>query len=691
MKYSVLCSLVILFIASSCSNQDKEVEDRPNIIFIMADDHAYQAISSYDGSLNETPNIDKLAEAGIRFNNSFCTNSICGPSRAVMLTGKYSHINGHIDNRVSFDGEQQTFPKLLQKAGYQTAMVGKWHLKSDPTGFDYWNILPGQGHYYNPDFIENGERKRIEGYVTDITTDIAMDWLDKRQKDQPFCLLLHHKAPHRNWMPSKENLNKYDTVNFPIPKTFFDDYSTRSQAAHTQKMEIDDDMYYAYDLKLPEFENAEQGLNKRKSDSLYWKSVFGRMTKEQQEDWNIAYQEKNLQMANAKFEGKELAIWKYNRYMQDYLACIASVDENVGVLLKYLEENNLKDNTIIVYTSDQGFYLGEHSWFDKRFMYEQSLKTPLIISYPKSIKTSVNSDHLVSNLDYAPTLLDFAGITIPEDMQGMSMKSILEGKEATTWRDAVYYHYYEYPAEHSVKRHYGIRTDRYKLIHFYYDIDEWELYDLKNDPDEIKNIYHEENNHQLVDSLKVKLKELQKQYKDDEGDLFLPKPDKKVEHIAIDCSVKLKYPYHKKYSGGGNNALTNGIIAQESKYSNGLSKAWQAFSGDDLEAIVDLGELKEVNSISCSFLKDINSWIFLPKKVSYHTSVDGVTFEKVYEEQVDLSKENSEMLIKTIAAKVENKSIRYIKVIAENIGVCPDWHDGAGGKSWIFADEIIVQ
>lgn len=691
MKYSFLFSLMILLIISSCSNQDEIIKDRPNIIFIMADDHAYQAISSYDGSLNETPNIDKLAETGIRFNNSFCTNSICGPSRAVMLTGKYSHINGHIDNRVSFDGEQQTFPKLMQQAGYQTAMVGKWHLKSDPTGFDYWNILPGQGHYYNPDFIENGERKRIEGYVTDITTDIALDWLDKRQKDQPFCLLLHQKAPHRNWMPSQENLNKYDTVNFPVPKTFFDDYSTRGQAAHTQKMEIADDMYYAYDLKLPEFEDSEQGLNKRKSDSIYWKSVFERMTKEQQEDWNDAYQEKNLQMMNAHFEGKELAIWKYNRYMQDYLACIASVDENVGFLLKYLEENNLKDNTIIVYTSDQGFYLGEHSWFDKRFMYEQSLRTPLIISYPKNIYASVNSDHLVSNLDYAPTLLDFAGITIPEDMQGLSMKNILEGNDAVAWRDAVYYHYYEYPAEHSVKRHYGIRTDRYKLIHFYYDIDEWELYDLKNDPDEIKNIYNEESNLQLVDSLKVKLKELQKQYKDDKGDLFLPKPDKKIDHLGKNCKIDLKHSFHKKYSGGGKQALLDGVIAQESKYSNGLSKAWQAFSGDNLEAIVDLAELKEVNSISCSFLKDNNSWIFLPKKVSYHISVDGVAFEKVFEEQADLGKGNSEILIKTIAAKVENRSTRYIKVIAENIGVCPDWHDGAGGKAWIFADEIIIQ
>ncbi len=314
--------IVILFLSSlqACNFQKTErTLKQPNIIFIMSDDHAYQAISSYGSTLNQTPNIDRLAEEGVRFNAGFCTNSICAPSRAVMLTGKYSHINEHIDNFATFNGDQQTFPKLLQQAGYKTAMIGKWHLKSEPTGFDYWNILPGHGHYYNPDFIENGVTKKITGYVTDITNDIALNWLANRDKEKPFCLLLHHKAPHRNWMPGPDYLNKYDTVEFPLPQTFFDDYSTRGASAHDQKMKISDDLLMAYDLKIPSSYNSSQKSKKQKVDSDYWSADYKRMNTDQKEAWDKAYKFKNDEFINANLKGEELAKWKYQRYIQDYL------------------------------------------------------------------------------------------------------------------------------------------------------------------------------------------------------------------------------------------------------------------------------------------------------------------------------------------------------------------------------------
>ena len=325
------CFLAVAFFGCS-QNQDNKADrpTAPNIVFIMADDHAYQAISAYDGTLNETPNIDRLADEGMRFTRSFVTNSICGPSRAVMLTGKYSHLNGFIDNQVAFDGSQQTFPKLLQKAGYQTAIVGKWHLKSEPTGFDYYNILPGQGHYYNPDFIENGERKRIPGYVTDLTTDFAIKWLEGRNQDKPFCLLVHHKAPHRNWMPAPEYLIKYDDVQFPLPKTFFDDYSTRGSSAKEQELSIEKDMQMAYDVKVPQLYRKTQPETRQRPDSMEWSLIAGRMNEEQRAAWDKAYQQKNDALIMAELNGDDLTRWKYQRYMQDYLSCIASEDDNVG-------------------------------------------------------------------------------------------------------------------------------------------------------------------------------------------------------------------------------------------------------------------------------------------------------------------------------------------------------------------------
>ena len=515
-------------IASTSCSQKENTSGQPakpmNILYIMTDDHSFQTISAYDKRYIQTPNIDRIANEGVRFTNSFVANSISGPSRACMLTGKHSHKNGFIDNAHTFDGSQQTFPKLLRKAGYQTAMIGKWHLTSDPTGFDYWNILVGQGDYYNPIFIDNGEKRQIEGYATNITTDLALDWLDnKRDKSKPFCLLLHHKAPHRTWMPDTCDLRLYDDVTFPLPENFYDDYAGRI-AASEQEMSIIKDMDIVYDLKMADKENEIHSSN---ADlEKYGRELYNRMNPDQKAAWDAYYDPIIQDFKAKKRTGKELAEWKYQRYMHDYLRVIHSVDRNIGIVLDYLEKNDLLDNTLIVYTSDQGFYMGEHGWFDKRFMYEECQRMPLVIRYPKAIKAGSVSSAIAMNVDFAPTLLDFAGVDIPADIQGQSLRTILEngGKTPADWRKAAYYHYYEYPAEHSVKRHYGIRTADFKLIHFYNDVDEWEMYDLKNDPSELNSVFGKPEYADKQAELISLLKKIQKQYKDDD-------PDEKVKEL----------------------------------------------------------------------------------------------------------------------------------------------------------------
>jgi arylsulfatase A-like enzyme len=374
-------------------------------------------------------------------------------------------------------------------------MIGKWHLKSDPTGFDYWNVLPGQGLYYNPVMREMGERKKYTGYVTDIITDHCLKWLKERRADKPFCLMYHHKAPHRRWEPGPKHLTMYDDVTIPEPDNLFDDYSTRGRAAKEQDMSIEKTMD-KIDLKLV----APRNLNS-----------------EQKNFWDAAYEPKNEAFRKANLKGKDLVRWKYQRYIKDYLRCIASVDDNVGRLLDYLDESGLARNTIVFYTSDQGFYLGDHGWFDKRFMYEESLRMPLLARYPKEIKAGSVNEDIVLNLDFGPTFLDFAGVSKPDDMQGGSIRRVLRGKTPRDWRTSMYYHYYEYPAVHSVKRHYGVRTQRYKLIHFYHDIDEWELYDLRKDPREMKNVYDDAAYAEIVKDLKAELKRLRDELKDTTG------------------------------------------------------------------------------------------------------------------------------------------------------------------------------
>lgn len=505
--------LAILSFASCLAN-GKKAEQKPlNIVYIMTDDHTQQMMSCYDKRFASTPNLDRIANDGVIFANSFVCNSISGPSRAAMLTGKHSHKNGKLDNESAFDGSQQTMPKLLQKAGYETAIVGKWHLDSTPTGFDYWEVLPGQGDYYNPDFLVEGGNTKYDGYVTNVITDLGLDWLEKREdKNKPFCLFIHHKAIHRNWMGDTCHLALYEDVEFGYPKNFWDNYDGRVAAA-TQEMSIEKDLDLIYDLKILD-EGKESRLRRLYTNNENTEGTYGRMNDAQKKAWDAHYNPIIEDFYKKNLSGKDLVKWKYQRYMRDYMKTVKSLDDNVGRVLDYLEKEGLLENTLIVYTSDQGFYMGEHGWFDKRFMYEESMRTPLIMRLPKGYEKRGEITQLVQNIDYAPTLLNLAGVDIPSDIQGVSLLPLLKDEKVDNWRKSLYYHYHEFPAEHMVKKHYGIRTERYKLIHFYNDIDVWELYDLKKDPSEMNNIYGQAGTEEIIKELKSQLKSLQIQYDD---------------------------------------------------------------------------------------------------------------------------------------------------------------------------------
>lgn len=508
-----------------CSPKMEEAQ-RPNILFIMSDDHAYQAISAYSNELMQTPNIDRLAKEGAIFTRATVTNSICAPSRAVLLTGKHSFVNGKVDNIQPFNWDQPNFPKLMQANGYQTAMIGKIHLDGIPQGFDFSMVLPGQGHYYNPDFLIEGERVQKEGYVSDIITETTLDWLkNKRDPEKPFCVLYHHKAPHREWEPAERHFREFTKKTFREPANLFDDYEGRGTAAKTAEMNILKHQNWAGDSKLyPEVMN-ELGIKETSGWGINaFNNNTGRMNAEQKAAWDEIYGPINddFKKQYQNMNEKELMRWRYQRYMQDYLGTIAGIDEGVGKVLDYLDDAGLAENTIVVYTSDQGFYLGEHGWFDKRFMYEESFRTPLLMRYPKEIKPGTVINKLVQNLDFAPTFLDYAGIEVPEEMQGESFRKLVAG-ETGQWRDAVYYTYYEYPSIHMVKRHYGVATSRYKLMHFYYDIDEWEMYDLETDPMEMQNIYDDPAYSDVRNMLHERLEELREYYGDSDelNDHFL--------------------------------------------------------------------------------------------------------------------------------------------------------------------------
>lgn len=470
-----------------------QAAERPNIVWIFSDDHSYQTIGAYGGrlqSLNPTPNIDRLARDGMRFDRCYVGNSICAPSRATLLTGKHSHLNGKIDNRGPFDHDQQQFQKILQKNGYQTVMVGKIHLAGAMQGFDYWDVLPGQGKYYDPDFITEDGKHTVTGHTTDIITDKALDWLqNKRDPNKPFMLMIHNKAPHRNWTPDRRHMEKYKDDFIPEPDNLFDDYATRGAAAHGQDMTIDVTMRLDGDLKVgPRFDKV--------GDQFY---------------------DRNQEFKKLQPTGKELVRWKYQEYMKDFMRCVWGVDENIGRVLDYLEATGLDKNTVVMYSSDQGFYMGEHGWFDKRFMYEESFRTPFIVRWPGVVKKgSVNTD-LVQNIDWAETFLDIAGAPIPDDMQGKSIVPLLQGKTPKDWRSSLYYNYYEYPGAHSVRRHEGAFDKRFKLIRFYGmdvpDGEEWEFYDLQSDPAEMTNVYDNPEYAGQVKRMKAELDRLRVYYK----------------------------------------------------------------------------------------------------------------------------------------------------------------------------------
>jgi arylsulfatase A-like enzyme len=475
-KFLALVTLLLASYNSTSTAQNRAPAKPPNIVFIMSDDHAAQAISAYGSKLIKTPNIDRLAKEGMKFENCFVTNSICTPSRAAIITGKYSHLNGvPVFNHL--DTERPMLSKYLQRAGYYTGIIGKWHLggqnpytpeNGKPAGFDYWNILPGQGAYFDPVMIEMGERKNLKGYVTDIITDLAIDFVKNRPQDKPFFLMYHHKAPHRNWQPDEKHRKRFENYDPPIPATFDDDYKGKSDAARNSTMHIDQDLNDS-DLKG----KPPAGLS-----------------------------------------GAALKRWKFKRYMQDYLACVAAVDDNVGRFLDYLEQNGLAENTIVIYTSDQGFFLGEHNFFDKRFMYEESLRMPFLIRWPARIKPGSVNKKMILNVDFAPMLLDAAGAEVPEDMQGRSFLPLLRGQTPNGWRKSMYYRYY-HPGHHNVAAHYGVRTDRYKLIYFN-KLDQWELYDLRKDPLETRNIYADPAYAGLVNKLKAEMYRLKRELKDED-------------------------------------------------------------------------------------------------------------------------------------------------------------------------------
>ena len=516
---SALCILLV------CHKQSI-ADQKPNIVFIFSDDHAPHAIGAYNGwlkSVNPTPRIDELAKQGMLFEKSFCTNSICGPSRAVIMTGKHSHKNGFMNNGNTFNWNQQTFPKILRKAGYTTALYGKSHLKGNPKGFDDWKVLPGQGDYYNPDLITPKGRVRIDGHCTDVVTDLAVEWLKTgRDKTKPFMLMVQHKAPHRNWMPALRHLPLYDDIKIPEPTTLFDKWEDNAPPARHQELEIDRHMDINYDLFLDLTADYEGTPSQKRQDRSAWRNMK-KMTKDQLSSWRAFYGPRDKAFREANLSGKELVRWKFQRYAKNYLRCVRGVDDSVGKIQDTLKNLKLDDNTVVIYSSDQGFYIGDHGWYDKRWMYEESLMMPLIVKWPGVTKPDSRSVQMVQNLDYAQTFLEMAGAEIPSNMQGRSLVPILKNGKADDWRKSIYYHYYEYPSVHMIPRHYGIRTERYKLIHFYQFGNEWEMYDLKEDPDELTNIYGKADKKSLQKDLKEQLVAIRKFY-DDNTDVS-EKPD----------------------------------------------------------------------------------------------------------------------------------------------------------------------
>jgi len=587
---------IIISLLASCYLLISVAAKGPNILFIFSDDHAEAAISAYGSHLAKsapTPNLDRIAKEGAIFKNSFCANSICGPSRACILTGLHSHTNGFLDNNNSrFDGTQTTFPQLVQKEGYQTAMIGKWHLVSNPTGFNYWEILPGQGAYYNPDFIQmDNSRKRYQGYCTDIITDLALEWLkNEREKDKPFVLMCQHKAPHRNWSPAPRHLNLFDDIKMPEPDTLFDRYGgNRSRTLKEHEMGIKDHMYWGHDMK---FHGKESMFPKHFLSGIINRQ-YERMTDSQKKQWDTAYGPKNEKLINdiksGKLNEKEITQWKYQRYIKDYLRCIKAVDENVGRLLDYLDDSGLAEDTIVIYSSDQGFYLGEHGWYDKRWMFEESLAMPFLIRWPGVIPAGVESKTLIQNIDYAPTFLELAGATIPKRMHGRSLVNAFKDplKKPKDWRKSIYYAYYG-ERTHRVAKHDGIRTDRHKLIHFP-NTKEWNLFDLEKDPKEMNSVHKDPQYSNILTSLKKTYTEKKKKYALNNATVPVPRLDQEWWRNRHREKVKLanKGNYELLFLGDSiTHGWENAGKTVFNKYYNKRKTLNLGFSGDRTEHVL---------------------------------------------------------------------------------------------------------
>lgn len=494
-----------------------QAQNRPNIIYIMSDDHDADAISAYNQKLISTPAIDRLAKEGVRFTRNFVSNSICGPVRATLLTGQHSHQNGVRDNRSRFDSSKITMPKIFRENGYQTALVGKWHLHSYPTGFDYWKILPGQGLYFEPRLISmQGDTSTTHGYATDVITDEAIRWLNQRDQQKPFVLHIHHKAPHRNFMPPLKYVLAFRDKQFPEPSTLYAEMSGKGKAWQLQTMSILHDMKLCSDLKVdPQYLMDIPALKPDQAEINYYNALFNRIPEPDRTAIKKIYEKRGELLKQLKPSGRALLQLKYQWYMQDYLACVASVDENVGRVLDYLDQHQLDKNTLVIYTGDQGMFLGENGWFDKRWMYDVSMNAPLLMRWPERIKAGTLQTEMTQSIDYAPTMLDAAGIKVPGWMQGLSLVDLISGRQKKIPRKGLYYHFYEYGADHTVLPHLGIRTERYKLIYFY-TVGEWELYDLQKDPDEQKNLYGKMETLKIQTKLKQQLIELRTLYKDHE-------------------------------------------------------------------------------------------------------------------------------------------------------------------------------
>ena len=673
--------LVAMVGLSACTTHPPTADEgagRPNIVFIMADDHATQAVGCYGSRINRTPQIDRLARGGVRFDRAFCTNGICGPARATVLTGKYSHRNGVLDNSRWFDGRQMTLPKLLRSSGYRTALIGKWHLGSTPTGFDRWMVLPGQGHYYQPDVIEGnlgGEtgRRRLSGYVTDLVTDEALRWIDAvGDRSQPFFLMLHHKAPHRNWMPALRHLDRYRDADVPEPPTLFDDHAKRGTAARQQEMTIADHLDEVSDLKARDLD-----------------TVLARMTPEQRTRLRAAYREENRRHPQPA-AGRARVKWRYQRYLKEYLSCIDAVDESIGRVLEHLDAAGLAENTLVVYTSDQGFFLGERGWFDKRFMYEEALRMPLIMRWPKGGAGGIAADALAANVDLAPTLLDVAGVRVPDDMQGRSLRPILEtGRAPDAWRDAVYYHFFEYPGIHAVKRHYGVRTARHKLIHFYHDVDEWELYDLERDPEERRNVHDDPAYADIRDGLRVKLRDLQSEYGDDPARFRASLAPRPIEHDAVGLPVVWKHPPVEKYARDAGTRATDGQHRPLDQYAPRGFNDWLGFRDQPVVGTLSFPEPRALAEVAIHFRHDPAAWIHLPMAVELHASTDGQTFARVTRRT--LASPGTDPTTRLVSLDPPDDPVRALRFVATPSASIPRPYPGVGHPPWTFLDEWVVR